>query len=999
MTHRKGAIWTERVLLALILGSLLGSLNLIIALNRRSASEPNRDARSTPTSQSPTVASMPVVRDSEPISASPNVGQLVEPATDREPVESIAPPAPPRVDPTKKILASLASARDRETQASEQADRRSEALEQARLAAVAASAKWKRRELLVRQQIASLNQRADEIETSVSILDAERDVLAHERDALKAALSKASLRSGFAVLPYKGPNGTWRRPIVIECTAGAVKLQPQGLSFSMLELSPYLHPRSSPFIRAIAHELLHIQSSDTPDGAPVVPYLVFLVRPDGIRPYYEARSRLEPLGIAFGYELIEQDLAVDIPDFDNLTTWDGSVPLEMPLERAPQPKSNVAMLSTARPGTSGMSTGSSNWSGDDHSSPGGSGWGSSKPRGSSDAGSANPDSSTPDDFVWPSRGRQTGGASLPGAGSPGTDLHGDTPTGKTSGYSGTTLGIGQPESAGGRDSGSPSGPASSLGEPGKLANLNQPPNAGRALAPTGDGSGWSADTPGVGALQSQGQRQQPGGSGLGLSGAGGLSALPDLEPAGDAVSSPPVQPGGGSSLGLSPGAGGVGPFNVGGGLAPGSTASTGGSGSSNLNTSAAGQSDNLGGSQPLGSAASIGGAGSSNVNASAGGQSGNLGGDQAVGGAITIGESGSSNLNASAGGQSDNLGGGQAVGGAPSTGGSGPSSSNASAGGQDPGLAPYPGAMGGVAATGSGSTPNQSGGLGQYQASGLGQGSGGGLPPSASPSGNVSIPSDLPQLPPDQNVGTPPSNQPPAAGANTASGPLTSSDVLSLPPQGSNVSGTASGSKLGMPSQSSLASAAGSSSSIDSAASASSSSSTSSTQSSSMTASGGTPPGSMSASGTPSASGSTLSFGPDFGSASDSSKEKTVPPPPKPVLTMGSIEVPFEIVVVCRQRDLLLHPGGYRLTTQAMKEQGGGKDGLLAREIRAVVTRRAQVDPMIRPRPKLTFLVEANGSETFWTARRQLLFSLPEWPMSLQVAETQGVHVFNKETW
>jgi hypothetical protein len=124
-----------------------------------------------------------------------------------------------------------------------------------------------------------------------------------------------------------------------------------------------------------------------------------------------------------------------------------------------------------------------------------------------------------------------------------------------------------------------------------------------------------------------------------------------------------------------------------------------------------------------------------------------------------------------------------------------------------------------------------------------------------------------------------------------------------------------------------------------------------------------------------------------------------VPPPPKPVPTMGSIEVPFEIVVVCRQRDLLVHPGGYRLTTQAMKEQGGGKDGLLAREIRAVVTRRAQVDPMIRPRPKLTFLVEANGSETFWTARRQLLFSLPDWPMALQVAETQSVHVFNKETW
>jgi hypothetical protein len=154
----------------------------------------------------------------------------------------------------------------------------------------------------------------------------------------------------------------------------------------------------------------------------------------------------------------------------------------------------------------------------------------------------------------------------------------------------------------------------------------------------------------------------------------------------------------------------------------------------------------------------------------------------------------------------------------------------------------------------------------------------------------------------------------------------------------------------------------------------------------------------MSSGGTPSPS--TLSFGQDFGSSSDSSKQTAPPPPPpKPILTMGSIEVPYEIVVVCRQRDLLLHPGGYRVTTQAMKEQGGGKDGLLAREIRALVRQRAQVDPMIHPRPKITFLVESNGSETFWTARRQLLFSLPEWPMSLHVAESQSVHVFKKETW
>ena len=76
------------------------------------------------------------------------------------------------------------------------------------------------------------------LDSYLQVLDAERDVLAKERDALKAALSKASQRSGYSVLPYKGPNGTWRRPIVLECAAGGVKLQPKGLMFTSMDLSP-----------------------------------------------------------------------------------------------------------------------------------------------------------------------------------------------------------------------------------------------------------------------------------------------------------------------------------------------------------------------------------------------------------------------------------------------------------------------------------------------------------------------------------------------------------------------------------------------------------------------------------------------------------------------------------------------------------------------------------------------------------------------------------------
>ena len=84
-------------------------------------------------------------------------------------------------------------------------------------------------------------------------------------------------------------------------------------------------------VLAIAREMLRINRAGSPDGSPVVPYLgAFLVRPNGIRPYYEVRARLEPLGIAFGYELVEQDLVVDIPDYDDLTTWDGTKRLDLP---------------------------------------------------------------------------------------------------------------------------------------------------------------------------------------------------------------------------------------------------------------------------------------------------------------------------------------------------------------------------------------------------------------------------------------------------------------------------------------------------------------------------------------------------------------------------------------------------------------------------------------------------------------------------------------------
>jgi hypothetical protein len=894
IAHRPGAIWTERLLVALILTSLAATSYLLLAIQRHAATKPAVQELASTISQKP--HSMLASESTQTPTSSPKALTPPKPPISQRPAYPPE-PQPDPVDPTKQALARLTTATTIEVEAGQQADRRAIALEAAREAAEADSRRWKRRELLVRQQIASLTDRAERLELAASTLDAERDVLARERDALKAALTKAIRRSGYAVLPYKGANGTWRRPIVIECTAGGVKLQPQGLSFSSLELSPLINPRSSPLVRAVARAMLHVQTAETPDGAPAVPYLVFLVRPNGIRPYYEARSCLEPLGIAFGYELIQQDMVVDIPDFDNLATWDGTVPLDMPLEPAPRPKTDVAMIT---PPDRGNAASPGSLSGSPGNPPSTGRW----PQSSNLVGNQSGDErggtgdSTPDDFVWPNRGSQN-----PASGGSGT---GSNVLGRNRGMSD---GNGQSVSSrphGAQGFGSvlsdeASAPDGTHNPAGSNARSNTAANSfgtgrlsERSAAPSFDSDHGSTLSPSGGLPSSRGNLSALGQSadisnrGNGLAAGGVLDSLPDLEPAGDGVGSTQLPHGAGPPTG----GGSPGRFGAGGGLQRSGTP------------------------QPAGRIPAGAGSGSDDVDAGGGGQPG-------VAGTGLAGGMSSSTRN-------------------PAT-----------------------------------STAN-SGGTGADQ---QGQGAGiDGMSPSATKADSeVAGSQSSNQVEPGNPIGL----LEKAQGSGLSSGDV---EQRSSDTAGTELPADSGASKSTSSASTDLAKWPGSPSS-------------SSTPSSSNSATVGLPFGASSSSSSSSSVGSSASFAPDTNSAREPSDDWVFGPPPRPTPPPGSIEVPFEIVVVCRQNDLLLHPGGYRLTTKLMQEQGASKDSLLAREILAMVRKRAIVDPLIRPQPRIKFLVESEGSETFWAARRQLLFALPDWPMALQVSGSHDSHVFTKETW
>lgn len=299
---------------ALVLLGLLGTLALLIAAYRR-----------------PAVALKPAPK-SPPILARKQTKPKPAPIPQVQPKPVATPqPKPAAVeiaaeDPSAEESARLADLAAKERARAQAADERTEALERARKRALTAIDRRKKREYAVRKQAEAIAATADRLLEEAERFAVERDVLRQEIQATKTSLAKRNAKTSYAIMPYRGANGTWRRPIPLECGAAGVILQPTGPAFSLADLKNASFLGINPLSTAVARAVVNVQGSRTPDGRPSVPYIVFIIRPNGIPAYYAARARLQQIPIAFGYELVDQDVEVDFPDPANPTDWDDGPP-------------------------------------------------------------------------------------------------------------------------------------------------------------------------------------------------------------------------------------------------------------------------------------------------------------------------------------------------------------------------------------------------------------------------------------------------------------------------------------------------------------------------------------------------------------------------------------------------------------------------------------------------------------------------------------------------
>ncbi|MCL2347020.1 MAG: hypothetical protein FWC50_02035 [Planctomycetaceae bacterium] len=118
-------------------------------------------------------------------------------------------------------------------------------------------------------------------------------------------------QKSYSVIPYRGLNGTNRRPIYIECRADCVVIQPEGVVLRENDFLTAPHPDNPLDAVLRSASVFYTENNLVPQGTR--PYPLVLVRANGIDAYYAVRESIKSWGDQFGYELVENDWKLEFP--------------------------------------------------------------------------------------------------------------------------------------------------------------------------------------------------------------------------------------------------------------------------------------------------------------------------------------------------------------------------------------------------------------------------------------------------------------------------------------------------------------------------------------------------------------------------------------------------------------------------------------------------------------------------------------------------------------
>ncbi|MCG8448338.1 MAG: hypothetical protein MI725_02005, partial [Pirellulales bacterium] len=158
------------------------------------------------------------------------------------------------------------------------------------------------------------NQVVDEQQAELQLAQLQQ-LIQEKQDQLDELRSQGVGNRSYAIVPYKGLNGTYRKPIYIECSKEGVFLHPEGVR---LEKSDFLATSWSgnPLAAALraSRGYLNAKAAREKQPEPPEPYPLLLVRPDGILQYARVRAAIQSWDNDFGYEFIDSDWQLEFPE-------------------------------------------------------------------------------------------------------------------------------------------------------------------------------------------------------------------------------------------------------------------------------------------------------------------------------------------------------------------------------------------------------------------------------------------------------------------------------------------------------------------------------------------------------------------------------------------------------------------------------------------------------------------------------------------------------------
>jgi hypothetical protein len=201
------------------------------------------------------------------------------------------------------------------------------------------------------QLLAQMRQGIARSEKSGAAAQAEVEKLARDLAQLERALQdmkalKNQERETYSLVPYRGKLGEGRRPVYVECAADGLVFHPgqrrlDQANFDVQSFRSEVQRRGVDLVR-------EKYDPERPNRPPLPkvstnPYVLFLVRPDGLESYYNATAALRGFDLDFGYELIDAHWVLDFSDGSGFGgTTAGARPLPPPL--SPQvPRKDVAV--------------------------------------------------------------------------------------------------------------------------------------------------------------------------------------------------------------------------------------------------------------------------------------------------------------------------------------------------------------------------------------------------------------------------------------------------------------------------------------------------------------------------------------------------------------------------------------------------------------------------------------------------------------------------------